>query len=164
MEQRYPGLEINEDLRQERREWIVQRLVWPLLYLLLGAIALGLFGDGPLSKTVEGAEGAPLRIEYERFMRHRSPDTLRVTALPAGDRLAVSIDRRYLQRIAIDQIEPLPERVIAGADATRFIFQAGSPQALEVLFTIRPDRVGGAEGWIAANGGQPLHFSQFVYP
>jgi hypothetical protein len=163
MPHRYPGLEINEDLRHERREWGVQRVAWILLYLLLAAIALGLFGNGPLSKTVIGTDDAPL-LEYERFMRHRSPDTLRVTAVPSGGKVTVALGRRYLQRIAIQQIEPVPERVVAGVDATQFIFSAVSTQAVEVLFEIRPDRVGSADGWIAVNGGERHRFSQFVYP
>ena len=129
----YPGLEIDEDARQERREWGVQRITWVLLYVLLAATALGLFGNGPLSKTVAGAADGSLSLEYERFMRHRSPDTLRVTATPSGGRLDVAFDRAYLQRISIEQIEPQPERVVAGADATHFIFNADSAQAIEVL-------------------------------
>lgn len=47
-------------------------------------------------------------------------------------------------------MEPLPERVAAGADATQFIFHAMSPQAIDIVFQIRPDRVGSAAGWIAS--------------
>ena len=163
MPHRYPGFEIDEDLRHERREWRVQRIAWVLLYLLLGAIALGLFGHGPLSKAVIGPDDAPV-LEYERFMRHRSPDTLHVTALPSNGKAIVAFDRQYLQRITIEQVEPQPERVVAGADDTRFIFNAASAQAVDIQFDIRPDRVGSAEGWIAVNGGERRHFSQFVYP
>lgn len=46
--------------------------------------------------------GSNMNAEYERFMRYRSPDTLRVTALPSGDRLVVAIDRGYLRRVAIE--------------------------------------------------------------
>jgi hypothetical protein len=174
---RYPGFEVSEDLRQERREWQVQRIVWPLLYLLLLGTMLGLFGNGPLSTTQTGT--AALQLEYQRFLRHRAPDTLQLSIAPTAGNTTVLLDRAYLQHIHIETVSPEPERVIAGTDAVRFVFhtenngrdandRAANGRATngraEIVFDVRPQKVGAVDGWIALEG-QPRHrFTQFVYP
>jgi hypothetical protein len=162
--QPYPGLEIPEDLRYERREWLVQRIVWPMLYALLIAIAFGLFGDGPISDAATGARNNALHIEYQRFMRYRSPDLLRVTVRPAASRIALRIDKQYVRDIDIRNVTPRPDHVVAGSEAMTFVFHAISSAPVEIVFDIRPQRIGTIAGAMALNGQAPVPFSQFVYP
>ena len=65
-------LQLCENLGQQRTEWAVTRVLWPLLYALLIAIAFGLLGQGPLARAkVEGENGA-LILEYKRFATAKS--------------------------------------------------------------------------------------------
>ena len=92
------GLEIDVDLEQESREWIVQRIAWLVLTALLAAVALGLFGrGGPLSTSqVRSADGAT-QVDYQRFIRNHSADTLRISALARDDSVRVSACQRALE-------------------------------------------------------------------
>jgi hypothetical protein len=131
---------------------------------LLIAIALGLLGKGPLSEAGVGSSEDAIQMKYERFMRHRSPDNLRLTVQPSSDTVRVMLDSQYARRIEIEKITPEPEHVISGPDATTFVFNAGSSGQMHAQFYIRPEKVGKLEGWIAVEG-KPRHtFSQFVYP
>ncbi len=161
---RYPDLEVSEDMRQERREWRVQRIVWLLLSLLLLAAMLGLFGSGPLSKTTAGAPSDPLRIEYQRFMRYRSPDTLQVTVVPSTSNTEVMLDKQYLRYVRIKSVTPEPVHVITGSDAVTFVLNTASSAPFDVVFELRPEKIGTAKGWIALKGEPRQTFRQFIYP
>jgi hypothetical protein len=83
--QRAGDLELNQDLRFQRRMWAVQRIGWAVMALVVLAGLLGLFGPGPLSSATAGKEEGPLLVEgYERFVRFRIPTTLQVRLDPLG--------------------------------------------------------------------------------
>ena len=64
---RVGDLEISQDLTFQRRSWIVQRVGWVMLALLILAALGGLFGPGPLSRARAGPHDGPLWVEYQRF-------------------------------------------------------------------------------------------------
>lgn len=161
---RYPGFEIGEDMRQQHREWRMQRVAWVLLYALLLCIMLGLLGKGALSEATLGEPGAPLQTEYQRFLRHRSPDTLRLRITPTSGQVRVLLDSDYAGHVEIKRVAPEPERVIAGADAITFVFNARATEPMTVTFEIQPEEVGSLHGWVGLQGQERHAFSQFVYP
>lgn len=163
-QERHPGLQLNDDMRQQRHEWSIQRVTRPLLYALLVAIMFGLLGNGPLSHAVEESPGSPLRMEYERFMRHRAPEKLRLTIQPSSGTVSVLLDSQYAKKIDIKDITPTPEHVISDGTALTFVFNAGSSAPMYVEFHIQPEKVGKMEGWIALKDNPRQPFSQFVYP
>jgi hypothetical protein len=161
----YHGLQVGEDMRQQRREWAVQHVAWVLLYALLAAVILGAVGKGLLSEASVGSlQDDGLRVEYERFMRHRSPDTLRLLAMPASDTVSVVFDTDYVDRLDIQKVSPQPERVKAGARTMTFVFHAVPREPVRIAFDIQPDEVGMLRGWVALQGQPRLGFSHFVYP
>jgi hypothetical protein len=160
----YPGLEIDADLRQQRREWAIQRIAWTLLYTLLLGIILGLLGRGPLSSTVVASKDGGLRLEYERFLRHRSNAVLHITLRAASDKVQLKLDSAYLQRIDLEQVTPDPERVIAGSDSVTFVFNTRPGASVQATVEYFPQHVGMLHGWIGVDDGPMQAFSQFVYP
>ena len=159
------GLEIDVDLEQESREWIVQRIAWLVLTALLAAVALGLFGrGGPLSTSqVRSADGAT-QVDYQRFIRNHSADTLRISALARDDSVRVRMDSRYARHIEMEVITPQPDRVVSEGDAIMFVFNARPSTRLEAEISFHPETIGGLNGWISVDGGPRLPFRQFVYP
>jgi hypothetical protein len=158
-------LQVSEDLRFQHRDWIVQRIGWTALALILLAGLAGLLGPGPLSNAEVGNNGS-LKVQYERFVRHGSKTELRVYAAPsafdAGEaRLAISRD--YLSSFDLEQVTPSPVRVDASGDALIFVFQ-GQPSAVtELSFELQPDELGTHPASVALNG-QSVSIQQFTYP
>lgn len=161
---RYPRLQLDEDLPLQKREWRLQRIAWVFLYTLLAAIILGLLGNGPLSHSFTGTEDGSIVIEYEKFLRHRSPETVRLTVIPSSDTVRLQFSGEYMRRIEIKKIVPEPEQVIPGADASTFVFQAKSARPMQIAFHFQPEKIGRLDGWMGLEGQSRLTLSQFVYP
>lgn len=158
-------LEIDDDQRQEHHEWTVQRIGQVLLLMLLVGIAFGLFGrGGPLSKVETVSNKQILHIEYDRFMRYHSPDSLRFIIEAPFDNVRVNIDRKYLAHIRIEQISPQPEREIGGDSAITYVFNTQGKTKLHAAFHISPQKYGKLNGWVSVDDGPPLPINHFVYP
>ncbi|WP_334187940.1 hypothetical protein [Noviherbaspirillum sp.] len=164
-QQQYPGLQIDSDMRQQHREWKIQRIAWALLFALLIAILLGLFGrGGPISTTsVESADGM-LRIDYERFVRNHTPDKLQLTFQAQSETARVKLSGDYAQKIRIEHITPTPVRTTSDQDGIVFVFDTRPSAVTEASIHFSPDGFGKLEGWIALDGRQPHPFNQFIYP
>lgn len=165
---RVGDIEIQQELRFQRRMWVVQRVGWTVMLLLVLAGLLGLFGHGPLSgATAASADGA-VRVEYERFGRFKSPMSLRIHARPeamAENALRLAIDRKYLQGVQIQRIVPEPARAEAGDEGVVYVIPlAGSGQSATVTFYLKTETIGPLSGSIEAGDGRVVTISQFIYP
>jgi hypothetical protein len=149
---------------QVRREWRIQRVAWPLLYALLAACLLGLFGQGPLSHSTARSADGRLRMDFDRFLRQQSDDDIEFVLLPAGPQARLRVSSGWLRRIDIDNLFPEPEHRISGADAVTLEFAAQAGQPMHLRLNLRAKTMGGIDGWVALDDGPPLHFHQFVYP
>lgn len=156
--------EMQEGLPQQRREWVIQRVAWLFLYALLAALVLGLVGKGPLSATVVAAPDESVLLEYERFVRHRARDTLKLALRAEGDTLELRLNSQYVRRVAIEEIVPPPSRVLAGEDEHVFVFATSRGGEVHVRIEYEPDETGRLTGWVGAGGGPRVSFEQFVYP
>jgi hypothetical protein len=165
---RVGDLEIAQDLDFQKKSWVFQRVGWVLMALFVILALAGLFGPGPLSTTTVGDERAPVRLQYERFVRSRDPTQLTLHIGPnAGQdgEVRVWLDREYLYRVQVRHIIPEPERVEAGADRLTFVFRlAGPNQPTAILFNLEPEDIGQAQGRFGVDQGETLSFIQFVYP
>jgi hypothetical protein len=165
---RIGDLELDEDLRFQKRQWKVQRVAWVVWLVVLAAAVAGLFGSGPLSNGTAGEEGGPLWAEYHRFERYQGPSDLKVFFGPgaaSGGEGRVWLARDYLESIELEAVTPTPLRVEAGADRHTYVFPVSDPQqGTSVVFRFRPEALGRHEARIGLPGGQELKFGRFVYP
>jgi hypothetical protein len=157
---------MDDDPQQQEIEWVVQRIAWVLLTALLIAVSLGLFGrGGPLSKVEAMSEDGRFMVEYDRFLRHDSPDVLRVTVRKAGAPLVrIRMDSSYARDIQIERITPEPEREMAADGAVTYLFRTRPDSELEASFHFTPEKHGKLEGWIALDNGARHSLTQFIYP
>lgn len=163
--EQYRALEIDADHRQQRREWATQRFAKVGLLALLIAIGLGLFGrGGPISAVEKSAGGGAARLEYQRFVRHHSPDRLELSAQARSTIVRVSIASAYLKQVQLEHITPPPERVVSADGAVEYRFNTVPDARLHATFHFAPDYVGPLRGWIAVDGQGRLAIDQFVYP
>lgn len=166
---RVGDLQVAEDMKAQRRNWIFQRVGTALMVLAALAGLLGLLGGaGPLSRATAGDPEAPLSIEeYERFLRFGKPSTLRVRldeAATTRGEARVWVSRDYLQSVQFQEIDPLPERVESAPDRLVYVFDVEANRPAGIAFELQPDEIGPLEGRMGLDGGTSLDFGQFVYP
>ena len=158
-----PGFDSGEDARQQRLEWSVQRIVWPVLVALWLAIGLGLLGQGPLARS-RVAAGDEISLEFQRFARRLSPAALEIRVVPRTDRLRLQLARSYTEAVDVQQVYPQPARMTGVEGATRLEFDVTPGRPFDVRLQTRPQSMGRVRGWVAVESGARLSFSQFVYP
>lgn len=165
---RVGDLELGQDLPFQRRSWLVQRVGWGIVLLLLLAAAAGLLGSGPLSEeTARSADGA-LGVRYGRFVRHRAPTTLQLQLAPGvadQGQVRLWLDLQYLDGLTIENVFPEPERVEAGPGRAIYVFTLASPdQPATITFNLLHEGSGPTHLQLGLDGGPALDRRQFVYP
>lgn len=165
--QKIGDLEVHQDLTQQHLEWKIQRISWVGMSIILIAALLGLFGAGPLSNATVGSQGDPLWIEYRRFDRYEAPSFLRIHTNSLdrqNNHLRLWIDHNYIDRIDIETIVPVPERVEGSSDRIFYLFAtSATDQAMIITFIFRPNTFGPTTAQIGIDDRQ-VHFWQFFYP
>lgn len=166
--QRVGDLEVAQDLDFERRSRWVQKIGWSLFSLIIVAALIGIFGrGGPLNVTTVG-QNSPLQVEYERFTRHNGPTEMLIKVGPdavQGEEARIWIDRKYLNAIKIEKVEPEPESVEAGQYRLTYVFKLMNPGIpTTFLFHITPQKMGLHSIRVGIDDQQRLDFNQFTYP
>lgn len=160
----YPGLQISEDLRQQKLEWSIQRIAWTFFALFLLSVLFGLLGKGPLSDATLGSSEGPLEMRYQRFVRYQSPQELRLTINAPSGRARVMVDSEYARQMQIQSITPQPEQTLVGENALVFVFNTVQPGPNHIVFYLDSAKAWKVNGWISLEGEERQEFSQFVYP
>jgi hypothetical protein len=147
-----------------RREWVMQRIGWAILALLLLAACVGLLGNGPLARRHIAMAAGVLNVD--RFVRRDANTEWKIAtrlAASATDKLEVRISSRFLERFRLAGITPEPRSQTASVDSVVFSFAALAPRE-QIVFHVEPQRVGISEGEFQIGGSQPVTVKQFVYP
>lgn len=162
------GLEIQEDMRFQRRNWAAERVAWALISLVIAAALLGLFSRGPLSAAEASDPDGALRVTYERFLRHHAASTIEVELSPLateGERVELRLSGPMLRAFQIETMrpEPVESRLADGGWVLAFpVLDRGRPSL--VRLEIRPDALATQRGEISVEGRPPARLSAFVYP
>lgn len=169
MEQKRVGdLEINEDLRFQRREWKAERVGWSVLVAVILIAGAGVFGHGPISWTSATTPGDALRVDYERFGRRGGPQALVVEVSPSqadGGEWQVEVTREYLAGFDVDAITPEPDSVESTDRTVRYTFSQAQPSAsLKAKFSVTPSTLWSTTGSVSVAGGPAIQFRQFFFP
>src|SRR5687768_10655702 len=71
-----PEIDIGEDLTQQRKVWMIERVSWTLgAIVILGAL-LGFAGHGTYSNREAAAPESGLVVSYQRFERYHAQTLL----------------------------------------------------------------------------------------
>lgn len=154
-------LQVEQDERFFRRNWIIQRIGWIAMALIIVAGLLGLFGaPGPLSRA--RASRGPIEVEFDRLVRMNAPSEIHIDVGSSGPRFAVSLNRDFVDAVEIRSITPSPKSVEIRNDRVLYTFEAGrSPR---VTYSIEYLKMGAREGRIGLEGGPSLTIRPTVYP
>ena len=163
---RWPGFQIQEDIHFQRRQWIVQRCGWLLMALLVLSGLLGVFGDGPLSRSTKEESG--LSADYQRFLRTHKPSrlTIKVDTRHAKDgSVTLWLGQNFIDRVQLEQITPAPRSSQASGDGVILTFLTGERTGaarVDIFFQARD--VGRFEASLGLVDGPRVTISGFSYP
>jgi hypothetical protein len=163
-----PGLEIDQDLDFQKKEWRVERIAWAALTIIVILALLGLFGTGPLSSAIAGSDKDGLVLDYERFVRHDGEASLEIQVSPdqvSEGEIELWISTGYLDEVQIENISPQPDVVRGEGDRQVYVFLAEAPNApVSISFSLSPDRMGRYSGEMGIVDGPTVSFNQLSYP
>lgn len=161
-------LQLDSDMRWQRREWRWQRVTTVVLVLLLAAAFVGAFGDGPLSEqTVTRGD---LTVVHERFSRGEQTQQLRVAVdgNPSGaaeEVVVVVVSGAFLQAAQLTQVTPEPSRVVSRRNDVAFHFAVEQPcTPVRATFTLTSAGPGSVRGYVGLADGPRVSFRKIHYP
>ena len=163
----HASLEIDEDIALQRRGWFAERCAWIVMAAMLMAAALGLFSEGPLSRTSVGDVAGTFRADYGHMQRLGAPTTVKLlvsgSAVTAGG-VEIDLFNSFRDAMKITDIQPAPVRATALADRMRLRFAAieGHDAAIYVYAT--PEKFGRTRVQLGLAGADPLALPLLVYP
>jgi hypothetical protein len=163
----YPGLELEEDIRFEKKNWIAERIAWVILLLVTLAALAGLLGRGGLSRQKAVSEPGGLEVKYERFLRYHTGDKLelKISRKTADSTYQLLIGKEFLEKVRIEQFAPQPVAEAVTQNGIAYTFKT-APQQFEFVLAvfIKPDGWGNMQTNLADSEGRSVRFSQFIYP
>ena len=154
---------IFDEIRQhtnERRTWILGRVGWVLLTVLLAVAAAGLLGGAsplnPRTMTPGARSSAPMMdfstLAYERVVRAHTPTSLVIDVRASGPslrarfpaRIGISIARDYFTGARLLGIMPEPESSVIGDNRIQFFFATREEDqgAARVVFDFEIESLG----------------------
>lgn len=157
-------------LPEYRGHTLAEKLAFALLVLFVIGAMLGLFGDGPLSRSVASSADGQVRVDYQRFHRRAAPESLDITfpVSPGTDSIELTINGDYLRRVQITEIFPEPEQSRHDEYGGKLRFATdGSGQPMTVRVHLKPQHAGLLEAHLAVGApgkAEAVHFKQLVYP
>jgi hypothetical protein len=116
------NLELEENLEQHKKGWIIQKIGWSILFLGLILALAGIFGSGPISYKTQSQNGNS--VQYERFLRYEGEAEMKFNIQNIKDSILLEIPQQYLEYIDLKSITPVPDanRTINGI--TTYYFPA----------------------------------------
>ncbi|HMN67567.1 MAG TPA: hypothetical protein PKC28_03420 [Bdellovibrionales bacterium] len=143
-------LQIQDDIRFQRKTWIVQRVGWILLCVVVVLAFLGF--TGPSELTTAKITDANLKLEFPRFARQETDFAVKIELGPGSDRIEIS--NELLEKINIVEVAPFPRAQIATKEFTVLVFDRDAVSSVPIHFRLKPLRYGRLHGEIRLAGGE----------
>ncbi|MGE3109008.1 MAG: hypothetical protein AB7G11_05420 [Phycisphaerales bacterium] len=141
----------------------MQRVSLVVSVLVLAGAALGIFGEGPISRRHLAVDGA--RIEFEQFQRQYRAATIRIELSensPAD--FAIELSGSICARSEFVSVSPRPVRQETRANGMRLVFASTSEAAGRlVLLRMKPEAAGALSGTLTV-AGHSVPIGVFVWP
>jgi len=164
----WAGLEIEEDMRFQRRDWAFERISWGLIALVVLAALLGAFSRGPLARAEARDPDGTLRVAYDRFQRYDTPSAVEIgiaAGATGGDLVELRLRGAMLHGAQIGNLSPEPLESHLAEDGWVLRFPVRDRQAPSLVrMELRPETLGTLDGEIAVEGRPPAPIRAFVYP
>jgi hypothetical protein len=153
------SLQMEDEIALHEKGWIVQRVGWVILILLLVAAALGVFGDGVLSNRQESAGN--VSISYQGFGRFESQTEIKINAESVQHGMILRVPQNYLRVMEIEKVVPEPTSQKIQDD--HVVLTLDAQQLAEVTVYLKPKTTGNVSASIHVNEAR-FNISHFIYP
>jgi hypothetical protein len=154
---------IREDMRFQRRSWIVERLGWSLLVLVALVGLSGALGIGPLSW--HRASNGSLLVEYERFQRITRLARFTFNASgQTGPELRLHLSDAFQKNFEVSDIQPQPTHSATSPDGIDLIFAAGGANAGRIVIWAHSRHYGVSDITARLGDEAPVSLWILVYP
>ena len=151
-------LEIDEELKLHRKGWVIQRVGWVIMFLIIIGGALGAFGEGLLSKkTVTQPNYC---IEYERYFRYETE--MKILVQSTQHIASLSFPQQYVKEFRMLRIEPGPDNNVTTNAEVVYNFLPGNNRIVTVYLI--PKDYGKIEGYMKINGANTTQLNHFIFP
>lgn len=156
-------LELDEHRAFQEKYWTVQRWAWVGYGLIIVAALLGFSGEGGLFARAQ-IQVAGNEINYPRFARWQTEDTISIAFAPAGQ-----ADRRILlspelgRSIAIEGAQPRPSKSSATAAGEELIVHVRPGERAMAKIRIKPDAPDIVRGTVSIDGA-PAAVTLIILP
>ena len=163
MTSKKPKLDIGEDLIQQQKVWVIERVAWTLMAIVILGGLLGFTGHGHFSEREAAAPENGLAVSYQRFERDNAQTllSLRLAAV-ANAETRIRIGQEFLRNIQVIRIEPAPARIELDGNFNTYVFATNAPGL--ILFHYKPVNAGPLQIEIGLDGEPVQTLPQFVYP
>lgn len=157
---------IQEDMRWQRRESLIQRVGEYLLFAIVILGMCGLFSKGFLSHGEARSPDGTLSVDYERFGRLLSNSEMRITVSPQSQpHFTVILGSGALDRLQIQTLQPQPLQATADGQDLRLTYASGNTGTSHTLWLgLQPQASGAVPMTISVDGSKPARFTQWIYP
>lgn len=152
-------LQMDENLEQHKKGWMIQKIGWGILYVGLILAVAGIFGTGPLSYQTQSQNGNS--VQYERFLRYEAEADMTFKLKDVQDSITLEIPQQYLQYIDVQSITPLPDRNSTVNGVTTYFFHAGG--TADIHCKLMAKKSGRVTATIKVNA-TPFTIAHQIYP
>jgi hypothetical protein len=158
-------VEIDLDRSFQEKMWLVERIGWALMFLVVVAALAGFTGVTGAASSGH-AEAAGARIDYPRISRWQTADTLAIEfPASAAGKVEVLVPQAFTKVFAIEGVTPEPSRVTVTPKGQLYEFElaaeAGKKTADFAIRAGRPSLRTQARGAVA---GEPFDMPFIVLP
>lgn len=161
---------LGEEPRQQSIEWVVDRVGWIMMAVVLTAAVAGLWGNGPLSNEQATSADGRLSVSYDRFVRNQGSTEIELQVSPdavVNGAVSIGIDSEFLMANQIQSITPNPSSVTVDGRYDIYRFDVAPRAGLRAKFGLRPDPDSLAASHtlqFRLAGSPPMQVRQVVYP
>ena len=152
-------MDIDESIEVQKRGWTVQRFGWIFMLVFVVLAALGLFGNGILSK--KNVQSGTQQLEYPQYSRFESRLELKFDLNGSAPQSIISLPGKYLEKFRVESILPEPKQSMVAENRVNYIFEGNGP--MKIIFYLVPQSIGRLDADVLVND-QRFNFNHFIYP
>jgi hypothetical protein len=157
---------VGEDMEFQRRWWRFERIVWPILLLIVVIDLLGGFGRGWLANARRTTPDQALTLNYERIERASTPSIMTLKFGPSAihdGKINVFVSDSIVKPLGAQRIAPQPAASRIGNDGITYTFPVTELPA-SAQIALEPSFPGLHKFTMQVEGSTPIDATVFVVP